>query len=85
MSTDQPPQYAGGFVYQGIKAGYDDHYLPTAGEGLSARRGESCKAHRIIPGQQGGMTLIVVKFADGEEMPVAWTALRGIRERVRVA
>ncbi|WP_407570748.1 hypothetical protein [Deinococcus altitudinis] len=81
---DQSFQYAGGFVYQGIKAGHDYRYLPAPGEGLTARQGESCTARRIIPGQEGGMALIVVEFADGEEVPVAWTALRGVRGRVRV-
>ncbi|MGY2897309.1 hypothetical protein [Deinococcus sp. UYEF24] len=82
---DQPFQYTGGFVYHGIKTGHDYRYLPATGEGLTARRGESCTARRIIPGQEGGVALIVVEFADGEEIAIAWTALRSVRERIRVA
>ncbi|MGY2892457.1 hypothetical protein [Deinococcus sp. UYEF24] len=82
---EQPFQSGRFFIYQGIKAGHDYRYLPATGEGLTARRGESCTARRIIPAQEGGVALIVVEFADGEEIAVAWTALRGVRERIRVA
>lgn len=82
---DQPFQHGRVFVYQGIRAGHDYRYLPASGEGVPSRRGESCTARRTIAGQQPGMVLIVVEFADGEEVAVDWTALRGVRERVRVA
>ncbi|WP_407538851.1 hypothetical protein Q0M94_11795 [Deinococcus radiomollis] len=71
------------FVYQVIKSGHDYRYLPAPGEGVTARRGESCTARRTMPGQQPGTVQIVVEFADGEEVGVDWMALRGVRGRVR--
>ena len=73
------------FVCQSIKPGHDYRYLPLSGEGITARRGKSCTARRTISGQRPGAVLIVVYFADGEEVEVDWTALRGVQEQVRVA
>lgn len=47
---DQPFQSGRFFNYHGIKAGHDYRYQPASGEGLTARRGESCTAQRINPG-----------------------------------
>ncbi|WP_456829872.1 hypothetical protein [Deinococcus sp. UYEF24] len=82
---DQPFQSGRFFVYQGVEAGHDYRYQPPVGEGLASRRGESCTARRMVPGQPPGSVPIVVEFADGVEVAVAWTALRGVRQRVRVA
>jgi len=80
---DQPFQAGPAQMYRGVRVGHDYRYQPASTEGQSSRRGESCTVRRIAVGEQTGAVLIVVEFADGEELPVSWSALRGVRERLR--
>ena len=80
---DHPFQHGPPLTYRGVRVGHDYRYQPATGEGQSSRRGESCTVRRIVPGDGTGAVRIAVEFADGEEAAVEWTALRGVRERLR--
>jgi len=80
---DQPFQAGPLQMYRGIRVEQEYRYQRASTEGQSARRGESCTVRRITAGEQPGTVLITVEFADGEKVPVPWSALRGVRERTR--
>ena len=80
---DLPLQHGPVLTYRGIIVGHDYRYHLAIGEGRASRRGESCSALRFVPADRPGVVWTLVEFADGEKVPVAWSALRGVRERLR--
>lgn len=80
---DRPTPPGSRIVYQGIRAGQEYRYLPGLGEEHQARRGEACTARRVQQRRQEDAALIVVEFADGEQLAVGWRALKGLAERRR--
>lgn len=79
--TEQPLGH--GQVYQGVRAGHDYRYQPGTGTDQASRRGESCTVRRIVSIDRPGTVWVVVEFADGEKVSVEWSALLGLRERLR--
>ena len=80
---DQPTPSGPWFNFQGIRGGHEYRYLPDLGEDHQERRGEACTARRVQQRRQEDAPLIVVEFADGEQLAVEWRVLKGLKERQR--